>query len=88
MSFRQRLVLLVLLLIIPVLSVEIINNVYLKNERVAAVHNQAERLAALVDGEHAQMFEGIHQLLSTWAESRSCARVIWRGVRRWPNGSV
>jgi len=61
--------LLVLLLIIPVLGVETVNNVYLKNERVAAVHNQAERLAVLVDDEHALLFEGIHQLLSTWAES-------------------
>lgn len=69
MSLLQRLMVLVFVIIIPVLSVEIINNIYLKNERVAAVHNQAERLAALVDGEHARMFEGIHQLLSTWAES-------------------
>jgi HAMP domain-containing protein len=69
MSLLQRLMLLILLLIIPVLGVETANNVYLKNERVAAVHNQAERLAALVDDEHARMFEGMHQLLNTWAES-------------------
>ena len=69
MSFLQRLMLLVLLLIIPILSVEITNNVYLKNERVAAIHDEAERLAALVDDEHARLVEGIRQLLSTWAES-------------------
>jgi len=69
MSLLQRLMLLILLLIIPVLGVETANNIYLKNERVAAVHNQAERLAALVDDEHARMFEGMHQLLNTWAES-------------------
>jgi PAS domain S-box-containing protein len=61
--------LLVLLLIAPILGIEIANNIYLRNERVAAVHHQAEHLAALVDDEHARISEGIRQLLSTWAES-------------------
>src|SRR3954467_9239178 len=69
MSLLQRLMLLVLLLVIPILGIEFVNNVYLKNERVAAVHSQAEQLAALVDDEHAHITEGVRQLLSTWAES-------------------
>jgi PAS domain S-box-containing protein len=61
--------LLVLLLIVPILGIELVNNIYLKNDRVTAVHNQAEHLAALVDDEHARITEGVHQLLSTWAEA-------------------
>jgi len=60
---------LVLLLIVPVWGVEIFNSIYLHGERVTAVHNQAEQLAALVDDEHARIVEGLRQLLSTWAES-------------------
>src|SRR4051794_17190265 len=69
MSLLQRIMLLVLLLIVPVWGVEIFNSIYLHDERVTAVHNQAEQLAALVDDEHARMVEGLRQLLSTWAES-------------------
>src|SRR3954469_4509159 len=69
MSILQRLMLLVLILTTPILAIEAVNSIYLKNEHLAVVYNQAEQLAALVNDEHARMFEGIHQLLSTWAES-------------------
>jgi hypothetical protein len=69
MSLLRRLVLLVLLATVPILAVEITNQVSLHNERVAAVHDEAERLAVMIDDEHARLIEGIHQLLSTWAES-------------------
>ena len=69
MSLLRRLILLVLLAIMPILAVEITNQIYLRNERVAAIHDEAERLAALVDDEHARLVEGLRQLLSTWAVS-------------------
>src|SRR4051812_19218285 len=68
MSLLQRLMLLVLLLIAPILGIELVNNIHLKNERVAAVHSQAEQLAVLVDDEHARITGGVRQLLNTWAE--------------------
>jgi two-component system, sensor histidine kinase len=68
-SLLRRLALPVFLVILPILTVEITNQVYLHRERVAAIYAEAERLAALVDDEHARMVEGIRQLLSTWAES-------------------
>jgi PAS domain S-box-containing protein len=69
MSLLRRLILLVLLAIVPLLAVEITNQVSLHQERVTAIHAEAQRLAALFNDEHARMIEGIHQLLSTWAES-------------------
>src|SRR3954452_10379942 len=69
MSLLRRLVLLVLLAIMPILAVEITDQISLRNERVAAIHDKAERLAAMFDDEHAQLIEGLRQLLSTWAES-------------------
>jgi PAS domain S-box-containing protein len=69
MSLLRRLILLVLLAIVPILAIEIINQVYLHNERVAVIHDEAERLAAMIDDEHARLIEGLRQLLSTWAES-------------------
>ena len=69
MSLLRRLVLLVLLAIVPILAVEITNQVSLHDERVAAIHDEAERLAAMVDDEHARLVEGLRQLLSTWAVS-------------------
>jgi hypothetical protein len=65
MSLLRRLILLVLLAIVPVLAVEITNQLYLHDERVAAIHDEAERLAAMFDDEHARLVEGIRQLLST-----------------------
>jgi two-component system, sensor histidine kinase len=92
MSLLRRLLLLVLLVILPILAVEITNQVYLHRERVAAIHAEAERLAALVDDEHARMIEGIRQLLSTWAESpvlrmrdmASCQAMAERLHARYP----
>jgi two-component system, sensor histidine kinase len=69
MSLLRRLILLVLLAIVPILAVEITNQISLRDERVAAIHDEAERLATLVDDEHARLVEGLRQLLSTWAES-------------------
>ena len=69
MSLLRRLILLVLLAIVPILAVEITNQLYLRDERVAAIHDEAERLAAMFDDEHARLVEGIRQLLSTWAVS-------------------
>jgi hypothetical protein len=69
MSLLRRLVLLVLLAIVPILAVEITDQISMRNERVAAIHDEAERLAALVDDEHARLVEGLRQLLSTWAVS-------------------
>jgi two-component system, sensor histidine kinase len=69
MSLLRRLVLLVLLAIMPILAVEITDQISLRNERVAAIHDEAERLAAMFDDEHAQLIEGLRQLLSTWVES-------------------
>ena len=69
MSLLRRLILLVLLAIVPILAVEITNQISLHDERVAAIHDEAERLAAMFDDEHARLVEGIRQLLSTWAES-------------------
>jgi hypothetical protein len=65
MSLLRRLILLVLLAIVPILAVEITNQLYLRDERVAAIHDEAERLAAMFDDEHARLVEGIRQLLST-----------------------
>src|SRR3954454_6308957 len=69
MSLLRRLVLLVLLAIVPIVAVEITDQVSLHDDRVAAIHDEAERLATLFDDEHARLIEGIRQLLSTWAES-------------------
>jgi PAS domain-containing protein len=69
MSLLRRLFLLVLLAIIPILAVEIANQVYLCNERVAATHDEVERLATMFDEEHGRIIAGLRQLLSTWAES-------------------
>ena len=69
MSLLRRLILLVLLAIVPILAVEITNQISLHDDRVAAIHDEAERLAAMFDDEHARLVEGIRQLLSTWAES-------------------
>ena len=69
MSLLRRLILLVLLAIVPILAVEITNQISLRDERVAAIHDEEERLAAMFDDEHARLVEGIRQLLSTWAES-------------------
>jgi two-component system, sensor histidine kinase len=69
MSLLRRLFLLLLLAIMPILAVEITNQVYLRNERVAAIHDEAERLATMFNDEHARLVEGIRQLLSTWAEA-------------------
>ena len=69
MSLLRRLFLLVLLAIMPILAVEITNQIYLHDDRVAAIHDEAERLATMFDDEHARLVEGIRQLLSTWAES-------------------
>jgi hypothetical protein len=49
MSLLRRLTLLVLLAIVPILAVEITNQVYLFNERVAATHDETERLATMFD---------------------------------------
>jgi hypothetical protein len=69
MSLLRRLFLLVLLAIMPLLAVEITNQISLRNERVTAIHDEAKWLAAIVDDEHARLVEGIRQLLSTWAVS-------------------
>jgi two-component system, sensor histidine kinase len=69
MSLLRRLILLVLLAIMPILAVEITNQISLHDERVVAIHNEAERLAAMIDDEHARLVEGLRQLLSTWTES-------------------
>jgi two-component system, sensor histidine kinase len=69
MSLLRRLFLLVLLAIMPIFAIEITNQIYLRNERVAAIHDEAERLATSVDDEHARLVEGLRQVLSTWAES-------------------
>src|SRR4051812_7711703 len=69
MSLLRRLFLLVLLAIVPILAVESTNKVYLFDDRVAATHDEAQRLAAMFDDEHARLVEGLRQLLSTWAES-------------------
>jgi hypothetical protein len=69
MSLLRRLFLLVLLAIMPILAVEIANQVYLRNERVTAIHDEAERIATMVGDEHARLVEGLRQLLGTWAES-------------------
>src|SRR4051812_35458226 len=69
MSLLRRLILLVLLAVMPTLAVEIANQVYLRDERVAAIHDEAERLATMFDDEYARLVEGLHQLLSTWAVS-------------------
>jgi len=69
MSLLRRLVLLVLLAIVPILTVEFTNQIYMRNERVAAIHDEAERLAMMFDDEHSRLVEGIRQLLSTWAVS-------------------
>jgi hypothetical protein len=69
MSLLRRLVLLVLLATVPILTVEITDQISLHDERVTAIHDEAERLAAMFDDEHAQLIEGLRQLLSTWAES-------------------
>jgi PAS domain S-box-containing protein len=69
MSLLRRLILLVLLAIGPILAVEITNQIALRNDREAAIHDEAQRLAALVDDEHVRLIDGIRQLLSTWAES-------------------
>src|SRR3954447_959178 len=67
MSLLRRLFLLVLLAIMPILAVEITDQLYLRSERVAAIHDEAERLATMFDDEHARLVEGLRQLLSTWA---------------------
>src|SRR3954470_3116013 len=69
MNLLRRLVLLVLLAIVPIVAVEIIDQISLHDDRVAAIHDEAERLATLFDDEHARLIEGLRQLLSTWAES-------------------
>jgi PAS domain S-box-containing protein len=69
MSLLRRLILLVLLAIVPILAVEITNQISLRDERVAAIHDEAERLAVMFDDEHARLVEGIRQLLTTWAVS-------------------
>ena len=69
MSLLRRLILLVLLAIVPILAVEIDDQISLHDDRVAAIHDEAERLAVMFDDEHARLVEGIRQLLSTWAES-------------------
>src|SRR3954452_4243904 len=67
MSLLRRLFLLVLLAIMPILAVEITDQLYLRSERVAAIHDEAARLATMFDDEHARLVEGLRQLLSTWA---------------------
>src|SRR3954463_8060551 len=69
MNLLRRLVLLVLLAIVPILVFEIGDQISLHDDRVAAIHDEAERLATMFDDEHARLVEGIRQLLSTWAES-------------------
>src|SRR3954454_7181148 len=69
MSLLRRLFLLILLAIMPILVVEITDQAHLHNEQVAAIHDEAGRLATLFNDEHARMIEGIRQLLSTWSES-------------------
>src|SRR3954470_8667708 len=69
MNLLRRLVLLVLLAIVPIVAVEIIDQISLHDDRVAAIHDEAERLATLFDDEHSRLVEGIRQLLSTWAVS-------------------
>ena len=41
MSLLRRLILLVLLAIVPILAVEITNQISLRNERVTAIHDEA-----------------------------------------------
>ena len=55
MSLLRRLVLLVLLATVPLLAVEITNQVSRHQERVTAIHAEAQRLAALFNDEHARM---------------------------------
>ncbi|HEX5906298.1 MAG TPA: hypothetical protein VFY56_04705, partial [Propionibacteriaceae bacterium] len=69
MSLLRRLILLVLLAIVPILAVEITNQISLHDERVAATHDEVERLATMFDEEHGRIIEGLRQLLSTWAVS-------------------
>jgi PAS domain S-box-containing protein len=69
MSLLRRLILLVMLVIIPIVAIEITNQIQLHNERVAAINAEAERLAVLVDDGYTHMIEGLRHLLSTWAES-------------------
>src|SRR5688572_8932244 len=69
MSLLRRLILLVLLAIVPILAVEITNQISLHDDRMAAIHDETERLAVMFDDEHARLVEGLRQLLSTWAES-------------------
>jgi hypothetical protein len=67
MTLLRRLVLLVCLATAPLLAVEITNQVALRNERVAAIHDEAQRLATMIDDEHARLIDGLRQLLITWA---------------------
>src|SRR4051812_6909448 len=67
MSLLRRLFLLVLLAIMPLLAVEITNQISLRNERETAIHDEAKWLAAIVDDEPARLVGGTRQLLSPWA---------------------
>src|SRR3954463_2313890 len=64
MNLLRRLVLLVLLAIVPIVAFEITNQISLHDDRVAAIHDEAERLAVMFDEEHARRVGGIRPLLS------------------------
>ncbi|MBP2232413.1 PAS domain S-box-containing protein [Azospirillum agricola] len=63
MSLLIRLVVLVILAMVPAVAIQVHNERGLRREREAEIHQQAERLLALIQAEQARMIEGIRATL-------------------------
>ena len=71
MSLRHRLTILVLLILLPMLGIDVWNQVELQRARETEVHQQAARILALAEAEHVRLVDGIRQTLVTLRQTRA-----------------
>src|SRR5688500_9378466 len=68
MSLLYRFMILVFLALLPVGAIEIYNAFELRGVRESELHQEAERMARLLDAEQERMIEGVRQLLHTLSQ--------------------
>jgi len=92
MSILARLILLVLLALAPVSAVQVWNQLDLRRERTAEIHDTALQLLGLLVGEQQRLVEGVRQMLSLLAETdaardldpAACGTLLERTRQRLP----
>ncbi|CAO3426299.1 ATP-binding protein [Azospirillum endophyticum] len=92
MSFLTRLLLLVSLALVPICALEVWNQVDLRRQRSAEIHDHARHLLGLLSGEQQRLVEGVRQMLELLAETSAaqsldasaCQALLARTGKRIP----